>query len=688
VNRTQLSAFMNAVQPLRRISAILRILTLALVLIPLAMTGKPCQGQDSPQDLSEASLEDLMKIAVYSASGYLQSANEAPSSVTVITADEIQKHGFRTLADILHSIRGFYVTYDRNYSFVGVRGLNRPGDFSTRILLLIDGHRLNDNIYDQAMTGTEFPLDIDLIEKVEVIRGPVSSLYGANAFFGIVNVITRKGGEVKGLEVASDVASFNTYQGRISYGRRLPSLEFLVSASFYGSRGHNRLFYPEFDAPETNNGFANHADDDQLGSFFSTVHFKDFTLQALYGSREKGIPTASYGTVFNDPASRSTDAHAYLDLRYDHTFAKSWNLLARVFYDRYVYLGTYAYASSGNPSAIFLNNDSVDGRWWGTELRVSRTLLNRHRITLGSEYRNNIRQDQRNFDFDPPFIYFLDQRSSYTVAAYAQDEFSITKKLVLNAGFRYDYYNHIQTSASPRAALIYRPWQSSAFKFVYGMAFRVPNAYEMYYTSFDVLPNPKLSSETIRTFELVWEQTLNKNLSFSISAYHNKLDHLIGIQTTSDGSLYFANVGGARSVGLELELNGRASHGLEAGISYSLQRTRDAFNHQALSNSPQNLVKLNLAAPLWQKKVFASLDAWYTGRRITRAANHVAGTPVFNLTLLGRQLGRHTSLSAGVYNLFDRKYFDPGSAEHVQDAIRQDGRSFRLKLTWHWRVDQ
>ena len=670
-----------------RLSDRFGILSTIFILLVVAVAQMPCQGQPAPRDLAEASLEDLMKIQVYSASKHLQSAKDAPSSVTVITAEEIQKHGYRTLADILRAVRGFYVTYDRNYSYAGVRGLDRPGDFNTRILVLIDGHRINDNLYDQAMPGTEFPLDLDLIERVEVIRGPVSSLYGANAFFGVINVITKKGGQLEGLEVASEAASFNTYQARATYGRRFPLLEFLLSGTFYGSRGHNRLFYPEFNAPDTNNGVALHADDEQVGSLFSTVSFHDFTLQGVWSSREKAIPTGSYGSVFNDSRSRTTDAHNYFDLRYDHTFAKDWHVMARAFYDRYVYYGTYAYASVENPSGVNVNKDSTDGRWWGTEVQLSRTFLTRHHVTLGSEYRNNIRQDQSNYDLDPSAIYLLDRRRSYTIAAFAQDEFTITRSLTLNAGFRYDYYNQIQSSANPRVALIYRPHQTTALKFVYGTAFRAPNVYELHYTSFDVLPNPNLHPENIRTFEFVWEQALNRNLGFTTSLYHNNLDHLIGLRSNAEGYLQFENVDKASSLGLELELNGKWSSGLEGGISYSLQRTQDGITYKTLTNSPANLIKLNLTAPLWQKKVFASLDAQYTGRRKTLAQNYVSGFPLFNMTLLARKLGKHTTLSAGVYNLLDRKYFDPGSAEHVQDAIQQDGRSFRLKLTWNWGAD-
>jgi iron complex outermembrane receptor protein len=134
--------------------------------------------------------------SVYGASKYEQKVTEAPSSVSIITSSEIKKYGYRTLADILRSVRSFYITYDRNYSYVGVRGFGRPGDYNSRILLLIDGHRTNDNIYNQAFVGAEAIIDVDLIERVEVIRGPGSSLYGSNAFFAVINVITRRGDHV------------------------------------------------------------------------------------------------------------------------------------------------------------------------------------------------------------------------------------------------------------------------------------------------------------------------------------------------------------------------------------------------------------------------------------------------------------------------------------------------------------
>ena len=103
--------------------------------------------------------------------------------MSFITAEEIARYGYRTLADILRGVRGMYVTDDRNFSLLGMRGFAKPGDYNSRILLLVNGHRVNDNVFGQAEIGAEFGIDPAMFERVEIIRGPASSLYGDSAFF-------------------------------------------------------------------------------------------------------------------------------------------------------------------------------------------------------------------------------------------------------------------------------------------------------------------------------------------------------------------------------------------------------------------------------------------------------------------------------------------------------------------------
>ena len=163
-------------------------------------------ADQAEQDLAVLTLQDLMSVTIESVSKFAQELIDAPATVNIVTRDEIRKFGYRNLPEVLNSVPGVIMRYDRNYSYVGVRGLNPAGDFNSRFLLLIDGHRLNDGIYNQAALGNDFLLDVDLIDRVEVIRGPASSLYGADAFLGIINVQTRRGGDIRGVEVSGDGA--------------------------------------------------------------------------------------------------------------------------------------------------------------------------------------------------------------------------------------------------------------------------------------------------------------------------------------------------------------------------------------------------------------------------------------------------------------------------------------------------
>ena len=642
-----------------------------------------CQCQQSTPDLSEASLEQLGSIKVYTASRHLQLTGDAPSSVTIITADEIQRYGYRTLADALRTVRGFDVTYDRNYSSLGVRGFARPGDYNTRILLLVNGHRLNDNVYDEAMLGTEFPLDLELIERIEVIRGPASSLYGSNALFAVINVITRSVQQLKEVELSAEAASFNTYAGRVGYGGMIRNVQFAISQSFYGSRGQNQLLFPESGLAPSQYSVALHADDDQTARSFATLSFRDFTLQGLYATREKGVPTGAYGTIFNNAGTRTTDSHAYLDLSYQHRFANSWDVLARLFYDRYSYQGTYMYVSPNDPAQVSPNLDYADGKWWGTELQASKTIFHRHRITGGGEYRDNLRQNQSNYSLNPYQLWLDDRRNSSVRALYLQDEWSISPSLTANAGLRYDYYNHLAKNLDPRAALIYSLRARTRFKFIYGEAFRTPNVYELYYSIAPNLPNPGLRPEKIHNFELVWEQGVGDRFWLSTSAFYNLMNGLITEEAT-DGGLIFRNLQNVRSRGLEYEMKAQLTHGLEGIASYSVQNTKDRDSQQFLSNSPRHLAKLNLSQPLLRRKLFLSFDAQYRSGLQGIDGRPIPPFTLVNGTLLGRGITRNLDLSASVYNLLDKRYFDPPSVASLDLPIPQDGRSFRVKLSWRF----
>jgi outer membrane receptor for ferrienterochelin and colicins len=646
----------------------------------LVLTGTAL-AQQGTKDLSEVSLEELSNIQVYSASKHMQSASEAPASVTVVTADEIQKYGYRNLADILRSVPGFYVTYDRDYTFVGVRGFGRLGDWNSRILVLIDGHRSNNNVLGQAMLGNEFLVDVDMIERVEIVRGPSSSLYGANAFFAVINVITRTAKEVKDWELSFQTGSFGTNEGRATYGHQFHALGVLLSGTFYDSRGQT-LFFPEFNTPANHNGITSDTDHESYKHILATFTFHGFTLQGLFSTREKIVPTAYFGAVFNDPADLNIDSHQFVNLGYQHPIGK-WQFDAHTGYDQARLQGPVPEAPLMPGDPVVLSTYSFRGNWWTGEAKVSRDLFEGNHLTLGSEVRENLRQDQGDL-LNPPNVFTPEPNTSLITAFYAQDEFAITRRFTLDAGIRYDHYSTFGGTTNPRLALIYRPAEKTTLKLLYGRAFSAPDVYEIS-PDFGVFydDNLKLQSERIQSLEARVEQGLGQHFQLSSGVYHNQIDNLISLVSNPvDQNFQYQNDGSAQAMGMDVEVSGHAPNGLQGKASFDyVHAYNDSAGHPSLNNSPGPMAKLNVIVPLIDQWLFAGVEGQFLGRRLTLLQRSLSSYQVFNLTLLGHTVGKHLDVAASVFNVLDKKYFDPGRPEDPEDAIQQDGRSLRIKIT-------
>jgi outer membrane receptor for ferrienterochelin and colicins len=209
----------------------------------------------------------------------------------------------------------------------------------------------------------------------------------------------------------------------------------LLSSTGYDSKGYRRLFLPEFDSPANNNGIAQDADTDKFHSSFASADYRDFVIHAAYSSREKRIPTAAFDTIFDDRRTLTTDTRFYVDPQYRHSFESALELTARAFYDRYKYDAVYAEHSVDlAEQSVILNQDFARGEWLGFELDVSKHLLKKHRVTVGTEERFNLREVQGNYDLQPYALFVFDNRSSSVSAVYPQDEFTIRKNIKLFAG--------------------------------------------------------------------------------------------------------------------------------------------------------------------------------------------------------------------------------------------------------------
>lgn len=630
-------------------------------------------------DLTSLSLEDLMQIPVYGASKFEQKVSNAPSAVTILTADDIQKYGYRTLADLLRSVRGFYATYDRNYRYAGIRGFGSTGDYNSRILIQIDGHRINDNIYGQGSIGSEFILDLDLIDKVEIIRGSGSSLYGSNAFFCVINVITKKTKDFGQPGAAVSYGSYDTLKGRLSYGRQFDGgANLAVSGSSLYSKGQD-LYFSEFDDPASDSsGIAKNCDSNQSGNLFGRLNYGHFTLSTAWVSRDKTIPTASYGTDFNNPNSLTVDERWYLDLNYHRTVFQQTDITARLFFDEYRYKGQYIYDG-------LVNRDISLGQYWGSEFIIYRPFLEgTHRLTAGAEFIGNIAQNQRNEDLDPYVSYLNSTESNQKWAIYIQDEYRVAPWLLINAGLRQDHYPFFGDTLNPRLAFIFQPRDRTTLKLIYGTAFRAPNANELYYEDGYSIQKPQhLDPEKITSYEAILEQRLFSNYRMTVAGFAYQIDDLIRQVTDPvTEQAVFQNLDKASAKGVELELEGAWDNGLRGNVSYSFQDVTDNITGETLVNSPQHIGKLNLIVPIYQKNWFLGSGIQYLSPRKTLDGSETEAVWLADMTLLARKIYRGLDLSLSGYNLFNQKYMDPVGQGFRQNSIEQDGLCFLLKLAY------
>ncbi|MBI4518149.1 MAG: TonB-dependent receptor [Deltaproteobacteria bacterium] len=624
---------------------------------------------------------------VTAAAKHSQSLAEAPASVTVITRAEIRRFGYRTLAEALRSVRGFYGSYDRNYSYIGARGFLRPSDYNNRILILVNGHTYNDDVYGMGYVGPEFGIDLEAVERIEVVRGPGSALYGGNAVFAVVNVVTATGQEQPGAHAVVETGSLGRKRGQVSLGHVFSNgLDVFASGSVLELDGNRQLYYPEYNDPTTNNGVAREADAERALNFFLSARSGNLSLQGGVNRRDKYLPTGSYAATFNDPDNQTVDGRDFAELRYTQEPGFGVLVTSRVFYDGLRYHGTYAYGSGADRVT---SEDFGTSHWLGGEVQAQRELFPGNSLIAGSEFTYHPAATMENFVL-PSGEHFVDDRRSLTTwGLYAQDEFVVLPQLTLVGGLRFDRYYDRLEEVSPRAAALWSPLADTRFKLLYGRAFRPPSVYEQYFEilsqDYGYLSNPQLKPERITTYEVIWEQTLWRRTQATVDLYHYDMSDLIdqAYVDTGDPNLVrvqFQNLASARANGAEFELRVPLSDAVNLRASYSLQEVR-AAGGQLLPNSPKHLG--NVAALFtWPAGIDTGFELQLLGPRQTLAGRQVGTAAVANLHLRYQTPVRGLGVGAGFYNLFDQRYSDPGGSEHVQDRIRQDGFTFRLQLEY------
>lgn len=654
------------------------------------------KGKQTRLDVTLSQSEEVI-----AASRSTQAVEDAPSSVTLIPEKELRVFAYPTIAEALRGVRGLYVWDDRAYVSAGVRGLGRLGNYGNRLLVLVDGHPTNDNWIGSSYLGYDGRTDLADLERIEVVRGPGSVLYGTNAFSGVINLVSRSRGVPPGGEVgvSTNLDGVARGRGRANFMLGEDSGAWVSAA---GARSSGRdFFFPELVAttPPEVAGNARGVDGFEAGSVAGRAWWRFLSVQGFFHTHEKQLPTGIYDTLLGDERNRQRDSRAFVEATAEPKLGKAVSLYTRAHWNHYRFDGYYA----RDPADGGLERDRFRGSWVGVEQRVVLSPSDDYQLTAGGEGQLHYQVDQKAWDETGTF---LDEEGGagrpYQVgAAYLLADARLGEAFRLSGGARFDAYSTFGNSINPRLALLVRPYSSGNLKLLGGKAFRAPSVYELYYNDGGAtqVASPDLQPESIYSVELEHTHRFSPTVSGTAAVFASYVKDLIDVRGAGDSTdpLHYVNSASPLlSLGGELELRREWRQGWMVAASYSYQRstylagssTSDALelnedpSRRRVANSPEHLGSLKAAVPISGRDVTLGSRVSAEGPRHDRyeldadpPQRRVSGAVIWDVVFSGAAPRWGLRWAAGVYNAFDWRYSAPVSAELVQRRIVQNGRT-------------
>jgi len=628
-----------------------RVRLLAL-LIP-AIFALPAQAAEtSVADIIDTPLEQLLQTEVITAEKLAKQVSGAPSAVSIVTAQDIRDYGYRTLSDILDSMRGLSMSHDHEYGFLAGRGYANASSYAGRITLLIDGYRASDNLWGQTFFGNDGLLDVELIERVEYIPGSGSSSYGDAAFLGVINIITKKGQDLAGTQVSGGLGSHDLYRERVAFGQKFENgLDLLLSTSTLRQGG--RYLPSDF-------GDSSKYEKEKNLRYFLKASYGDWALESAWAERTQN-------DIYT-PSAHFADKNTFTSLKYDHELSSGLNISTHLYFGRYRY---QRYQDNGWRDA------NEGGNWWGLDSKLVSTRLDRHTIILGSEYRDDYRQSQWT-QYSPldPVDDPHTQRQTWSL--YAYDDFRLTPNLQLNFGARVDARNNGSTPFSPRFAAIYTPLDGTTLKLSTGIAQQQP-------TADTELNHGSPAVERLHTYELVWEQSLGPKTRLTSSLYSYRINNYDTSYVDTNAWTWVQVYDGRISTqGAEFELEHLWDNGVRLRASYTRQDAKISSNLVML-NLARNNAKLNISAPVAGEWLRAGLAVRYLGRRPNHIDDYDPATLIADLTLTGRW--NHWFSSFSIRNLGNAPSYEMGASYYssASGSYGGDRRNFWFQLGYEFK---
>jgi outer membrane receptor for ferrienterochelin and colicins len=680
--------------------------------IPIEVNG---QINDVEDLVSAYGDEDIISLAT----GRSQPISRAPAVATVITAKEIEEMGATNLDQVLETVPGIHMSLSSIYldPIISIRGIHT--DVNPQVLMLVNGIPIT-QVYlgDRGIRST---LPVASIERVEVVRGPGSAIFGADAFAGVINVITKDAANINGTEGGIRYGSFDTKDAWALHGSKWGELDLAFTVEYHRAAGDDdRIIRSDsqslFDsALGTNVSLAPGPMSTGIkrSDIRLDLSYRDWRLRA-WNWHQSDVRVGPGLAQALDPSGKGESDNYLVDLTFHNPdLTENWDLTGRFSYmgvnlntqQRLFPAGTVLpIGKDGNlnpikPAGLVLFNDGLKGNpgrdedHFRLDLTGFYTGFDYHRLRFSSgvHYVEVTPNETKNFgpgvidsssllpppalNFDDgnvtdvtgtPFIYVKpEQRTVYYASI--QDEWSFASNWNLTTGVRFDHYSDFGDTINPRLALVWDARHDVTTKFLYGRAFRAPSFAELFAINNPVvLGNPELDPEIINTLELAFDYRPTFDLRTGLNLFAYKVDDLIRFVPDPGATTTTAqNVGSQEGYGLELETEWKLTSDFILQGNYAFQNSEDTDTNTNAGNAPMNQIYLIGKWKFLPDWLFSTSILWVGDRHrvIEDPRPNIDDYTTVNLTLRKKNIIRGLSGALLVHNLFDEKAFEPSPTD-------------------------
>jgi iron complex outermembrane receptor protein len=573
-----------------------------LVSMGHAMSQSMALASSEAPNIMSMSIEELLQIKVSTISSHKATTEDkAPSVVKVITKDEIQALGTNRLSDVLETIPGIHLdrAHDNmNYLHIGIRGIY--ANQNQQVLVLFNGKRRKDSFQSSAMPFRRRFYPTYNIKRIEVIKGPGSAIYGADAVAGVINIVTEGPDDYEGLEVGLNTGSFQTNGVYVKYADKINHLKYSIAANHFYSEIDNAVIDKDvqssFDsifgtsASQAPGRIRGHWKDQM---FETKLSYKNFDFTYMYSRFDAYKEYGSLAVVVQD-SKPLFGVEARARLRYHNNITEKTNYEVSFTRDNYqqrfrdietlypagVSLGGPTFGEGGLMAKpeFSENADSIDFKIISNEIK-------NHSLSFGTGLLHSDIfeiKEHKNFsgagiprgtivdvtDTDEIYMPEISRTSNYL---FTQDDITLTKKLTLVAGIRWDNYNDFGSSTNPRGSLIYNMTEKLTSRLIYGKAFRAPNLYELHSQNNPVnVGNKDLQPEKIEYYEIANSYHANENLKLNFNIFKYQFTEIIDLV-----NFKYENIGKYYGEGFEFSLLGKVNEGLKVEIGHTYTMVLD-----------------------------------------------------------------------------------------------------------------